>query len=144
MSDIKTYLIDTNVIIQYLTKQIKEHSEAALALFEKAAKKELFLFIEPSVVAECFYVLEKQFNVPREDAVDNLSKYITSLKNVTTHNRSALTIALVIYRNDLELDFVDTYLGCLSKQINQAVITFNNKDFVKTFCRNYKPNDIPS
>jgi predicted nucleic acid-binding protein len=138
----QVYHIDTNVIVQLLAKQNKEHSAMAKALFDKVARQEIELFLEPSVVAECFYVLEKYCNIPREEVVDQLSKNVIGLKNVTTYNKKALIQSLVYYRNDPELDFVDTYLGCLSKVLNIPAITFNTKHFNKTGCKNYTPDQI--
>ena len=50
----KTYHLDANVVLRFLTQDHPVHSKAATRLFEKAKEKEIVLEIDVVILAEAF------------------------------------------------------------------------------------------
>jgi predicted nucleic acid-binding protein len=59
-------LVDTNLIVRYLTGDSQEHAKAAAELFESSDRGELTLVLLPSVLSESVFVLESFYKHPRE------------------------------------------------------------------------------
>jgi predicted nucleic-acid-binding protein len=123
----KVYLIDTNIILRYLLDDHKHFSSKAKIFLQNvsqgAKKAEL-----PSIVAvECVYVMEKFYEIPKNEIVDKLSR-ILNLKDVVNPEKAEILEALVKYK-DSSADIVDCILAAQSSP-TRVVISFD-KDFEK-------------
>ncbi|PLR79406.1 PIN domain nuclease [Bacillus sp. V3-13] len=126
------YLLDTNIIVRFLTNDDEKQSPAAYSLFEKAVNGKITLLLEPLVIAECCRVLEsKRYSYAKKDIADKLSQLI-SAPSVKMNNEAIVQKALSDF-SEFGVDFVDAYMAAyvyFSSGIN-AVITWNEKDFKK-------------
>ena len=128
----KVYLIDTNVILRYLLNDHKRFSFRAKAFMQDVAKGIKKAELQSAVVVECVYVMEKFYEIPKNEIVDKLSR-ILNIKAIVNANKSAILDALVKYENS-SADIVDCILA--AKSSPQRVIVSFDKDFkrLKAHC----------
>ena len=129
----KVYLIDTNVILRYLLNDHKRFSPKAKAFILDVAKGIKKAELQSVVVVECVYVMEKFYEIPKNEIVDKLSR-ILNIKGIVNADKSAILDALVKYENS-SADIVDCILA--AKSSPQHVIVSFDKDFkrLKATCK---------
>ena len=110
-------LIDSNVILRYLLRDIEEQYETAVSVIARGT------FTTPEVLAEVVYVLKGVYNTERSDIADNL---VTVLDHVTIENKDAMLETINIYRST-SLDFVDCILIGRNHILGDEVISFDKK-----------------
>ncbi|NIM15729.1 MAG: PIN domain-containing protein [Candidatus Aminicenantes bacterium] len=69
------YLIDTNVVIRFLTRDHQELSNKSAEIFRKIEKGEIKAKITESVLAEIVYVIMKIYGKDREYSANVLKKF---------------------------------------------------------------------
>ncbi|MDA3918355.1 MAG: PIN domain-containing protein [Deltaproteobacteria bacterium] len=119
----KVYLIDTNVILRYLLgdhAKLSPKAEAFMIEVSKGTKKAEILDV---VIAECIYVMNKFYNIPRKEIVEKLSG-ILNFAGIVNSGKSKIIEALLKYR-DLNIDIVDCILAANSSN-SRVVISFDN------------------
>lgn len=121
------YLIDTNIIIRFLTKDNKEFSEKSAEIFKKIEKGEIRAKITESVLAEIVYVITKIYGKDREFTANTIKK-ILDLKGIVNRDKSQLKKALNIFANQ-KIDIVDSLL--LSRAKNCLGVLSFDKDLNK-------------
>jgi predicted nucleic acid-binding protein len=99
-----TAFVDTNVLIRHLTGDPPEMAARATAAL--ASGQELLL--ADLVLAECVYVLESFYEVPRENVAE-LMRAAIALPSIKTVDAPSLLRALEVYESD-SLDFAEAYL----------------------------------
>jgi predicted nucleic acid-binding protein len=126
-----TAFLDTNVPVCHFTGDPPEMAARATAAL--AAADELLL--ADLVVAECMYVLESFYEVPRE-RVAELMRAAIGLPSIRTVDPKSLLRALEIYEVD-RLDFAEAYLvGQAEATRVRTVLSFDKTiDRVKTVTR---------
>lgn len=67
------YLVDTNVLLRFLSGEPPKQAEAAKRLFEAAAAGNASLEVSPVIVAEAMYTLVSFYKVDRVDAAVKLA-----------------------------------------------------------------------
>lgn len=136
------YLLDTNVIVRFLTNDDPEQSPKALEIFQKVVNQEITLTLTPMVIVECTWVLGmKRYGYSHEQIGDKL-KTIVQFPGIKTVEEDVVLKALQEYSTN-RIDFVDAYLAALSSKIDEPCLTWNVKDFKK--CSNieiYRPDEI--
>ena len=123
----KVYLIDTNVVLRYLLDDHKLFSPKAKAFMQDVAKGLKKAELSSVVVVECVYVMEKFYEIPKNEIVDRLSR-ILNIKEIVNPDKSELLDALVKFENS-GADIVDCILA--AKSSSQRVIVSFDKDFKK-------------
>jgi predicted nucleic-acid-binding protein len=108
------YLIDTNVVIRFLTKDHEELSEKSAEIFKKIEKGEIRAKITESVLAEIVYVIMKIYGKDREFTAKIIKK-ILGLKGIVNRDKTQLKKALNIFVNQ-KVDIVDALLLSRAKQ----------------------------
>jgi predicted nucleic-acid-binding protein len=108
------YLIDTNIVIRFLTKDHEILSKKSAEIFEKIERGEIKAKITESVIAEIVYVIMKIYKKDRKFTADVLKK-ILSLKGIVNRDKTQLRKALNIFANQ-KIDIVDAILRVRSKQ----------------------------
>ncbi len=113
-------LVDANVVLRYLLNDVEELADKAAVLLEN---KELFIPTE--VIAEIVYVLEKVYQVEREEIQNSLLE-LFSYNNIQVNDLEVITEALKFYVKK-KLDFVDAILYAYYKVRKYNVYTFDKK-----------------
>ena len=99
-----TALLDTNILIRYLTGDPPEMAERASAYLLSGRD----LVLSDLVVAETVYVLESFYQVPRQQ-VAGLVAALVSSSRFQVQDREMLIRSLEIYV-DHRIDFTEAYL----------------------------------
>lgn len=123
----KAYLIDTNIILRFLLGDHPEFSPKAATFMSKVANGTIKAEILDVVTAECVYVMEKFYRIPREKISEKLSK-IFNFSGIVNSNRSELLQALMKFETS-NVDIVDCVLAAMSSS-SRIVISFD-KDMLK-------------
>ena len=119
-------LIDTNIVIDLLSKRDKFYDEAA-DLFSLADKKELELTISSLTFANTNYILSKLKSA--KEAKEILRKFKVLVELLSLDDK----IAELALSDDNFADFEDglQYYSAIENQI-EIIITRNKKDFKKS------------
>lgn len=124
----KRRLVDTNLIVRYLTQDHEKHARSAGKLFEACDRGDLVIVVLPVVLAECVFVLESFYERAREDIASALGTLVSSpgveIIELATH-----LDALDRY-GKTKIHFVDCLIAATASAENIAVSTFDH-DFRK-------------
>lgn len=96
--------LDTNVLIRHLTGDPPAMAKRATAVLAGPGP----LLLTDLVLAECVYVLESFYEVPRE-TVSELMRAAIALPSIETLDPDLLLRALAVYELD-RIDFAEAYL----------------------------------
>ena len=125
----KTCLLDTNLLVRFITGEPAEMATRARALIEKCESGAVALRIVPLVVAETVFVLAgKVYGFDRREVATALIQFIES-PSLEVEQRDALIAALRLFR-DHTLDFVDACLAAQARLFCVGVASFD-ADFAR-------------
>ena len=99
-----TAFVDTNVLIRHLTGDPPEMAARATSALASGGE----LLLADLVVAECVYVLESYYEVPRAQVAEIMRAALVLPAVRVTHEASLLR-ALEVYELD-RIDFAEAYL----------------------------------
>jgi len=113
-------IADANIVLRYLLKDDKNQFAQSRLILEKND-----IFIPFEITAEIVYVLEKVYNISREEISVTLSK-LFNYNNLSFINKKLVLKALEFYSN-YNLDYADSLL-CAYKAIeHHEIFTFDKK-----------------
>ena len=98
---------------------------AAKGLFQAAARGEVRLLLEESIVAEAVYVLQSVYKQSRTDIADALQAIVRRAPAIQTERPAVLHDALDRYRRQTQVDFADALLAALAVDKGVAVASFD-------------------
>jgi predicted nucleic acid-binding protein len=121
-----TLLLDTNVIIRFLTGDHPTHSPRSRNLFARAAAGEVTLVLTDLALAESAWVLQSFYQLDRT-AIAAALKGVIESTGVEVQNKAILVNAL---RNFAQtgVNFVDAYHAALAESESIAIASFD-RDF---------------
>ncbi len=122
-------IIDTNVIIRFLTDDSPELTSQAEEIIQQAQPGQLL--IPDVVIAEIIWVLLSFYKLSKNTIIDKLESMIACDK--FDLNRPLLKPALQYYRK-YNISFIDAYLLALSQHKEHQLISFDN-DLNKVLAR---------
>lgn len=117
------YLVDTNVLLRFLSGQPVKQAEAARRLFETAAAGEATLEVSPVIVAETLYTLISFYEVDRRLAAE---KVLALLRRRGIKVRDADQVFGALRRLQLaNVGFADAYLAAGAAEEGIPVASFD-------------------
>lgn len=117
------YLVDTNVLIRFLTGQPARQAEASKRLFEAAAAGTISLDVSPVIVAEAMYTLLSFYKVDRVDAA---VKVAALLRRRGVRVRDAGQVFGALERlQKTNVGFADAFLAAGGAEEGVPVATFD-------------------
>ena len=120
------YLVDTNILLRFLTGLPVPQAQAAKKLFAEAAKDAVVLDVSPVVVAEAFYVLTPFYGVERKAAAEKLLLLLRR-RGVKVRDANQVFDALERLRVT-NVGFADAFLAAGGAAEKVAVASFD-QDF---------------
>lgn len=125
---ISTVIFDTNVILRYLVKDSSTQLLQAQKYIEKIEQGKLKALISILVINEAAWVLEKYYDLEKEEYIPLLLKLL-ALKNIkiTEVKKGIITEALELMQKR-NIDFTDAYL--LGTKGDKTIFSFD-EDFKK-------------
>src|SRR6476619_6399906 len=123
--------LDTNPIIRYLTRDDPTQAARARALFERAGRGEVTLYVSESVVVESVNVLSSRvtYKLPRPE-VEHHGLNILSLPGFRVPHRQTYRRALELWVAAPQVrDFVDALSVARMERLKIATIASFDTDF---------------
>ena len=128
LKDNRDVVIDTNLLVRYLTDDEPQKAKAVDALLNSAGKGEIKILIPSIVIAELVWVLESFYKMIADD-ITGLVEAILNTPGVDTQDRSVIKAALKLYRNK-KIDLVDAWIIEFAKTKGaKKIYTFDKKHF---------------
>jgi predicted nucleic acid-binding protein len=119
-------LLDTNVIVRFLTGDHPAHSPRSRNLFARAAAGDVTLVVTDLALAETAWVLQSFYSLDR-NAITAALKDLIDSAGIEVENKATLLSAL---RNFAQTDvnFVDAYHAAVAAAESIAIASFD-RDF---------------
>ena len=115
-----TAFVDTNVLIRHLTGDPPDMAARATAALASGEP----LLLADLVLAECVYVLQSFYEVPRA-RVAQLMRSAIALPSIETVDPRSLLRALEVYETE-RLDFAEAYLVAQAEATGvEAIVSFD-------------------
>ncbi len=124
----KPLLVDTNVLLRFITGEPTEQAGQVANLFEAADAGKVRLTVLPMVLAEAVFVLTGFYEHSRSKTAEVLS-HLLSCPGFHSNEQRNMLQALKLFGAG-KMDFVDCYLAAASICDEQTVVSFD-KDFAK-------------
>ena len=121
-------VIDTNLLVRYLTDDEPQKAKAVDTLLNRANKGELKILIPSVVVAELVWVLESFYKLAAAE-ITELVESILNTPGVDIQDKWIIKAALKIYRRK-EIDLIDAWIIEFAKAKGaKRIYTFDKKHF---------------
>lgn len=124
----KPLLLDTNILVRFITGEPAGQAAEVAALFRAADAGKQKLAVLPMVLAEVVFVLTGFYEHPRAKVAATLA-HLISCPGFHANEQERLLHALLLFGAG-KLDFVDCYLAATSAREGRTVISFD-RDFAK-------------
>jgi len=121
-------LVDAKLIVRYLVQDHERHANAAEKLFDACDRGAVVIVVLPTVLAECVFVLESFYNIPRGDISSVLGRLISS-PGVEIAAAAIHLDALDRYRRT-RIHFVDCLIAATGAAESTPIASFD-QDFRK-------------
>jgi predicted nucleic acid-binding protein len=128
MSGPTQYLIDTNILLRFLSGEPAAQAAAARNLFAKAGAGAAVLDVSPVIVAETFYTLVSFYGIDRKTAAEKLSALLRQ-RGVKLRDANQVLSALVRLQT-ANIGFADAFLAAGAVEESVSVASFD-RDFDK-------------
>ncbi len=128
MSGPKRYLVDTNILLRFLTGTPPHQATAARNLFSRAKAGEVTLEITPIIVAEAFYTMLTFYGLERKEASEKLL-HLLQQRGVKVRESDIILNALR-HLQSTNVALADAYLATAAETEKIPVASFD-KDFDK-------------
>ena len=128
VDDRKRAVIDTNLLVRFLTEDDPSKANDVKRLLLKAAQGEISLLIPSVVIAELVWVLQSFYKLERSEIVPLLNA-ILHTHGVEVSDKTVVSDAIAIYRDEA-VDFIDAWIVAFAKAAEvRAIYTFDRKHF---------------
>lgn len=124
-------LLDTNPIIRYLTRDNPDQAARARALFERAARGDLTLYVSETVIVEVVNVLSSRatYNLPRREVQRHVGN-ILSLKGLKIPAKQTYRRALDLWATTPQVrDFADALSVAHAERLRVREVATFDEDF---------------
>ncbi len=119
-------LLDTNVLLSFLTDRDPRQQAMAGELFEQAAERALELVVAQTTLAECVYVLENLYEMSPDD-VATLCRRLLRLPGVEMRDAVVWDLVFELWPTSVA-DFGDAVLATVAKTEHlDALATFDRR-----------------
>jgi uncharacterized protein len=119
-------LLDTNVIVRFLTGDHPAHSPRSRSLFARAAAGDVTLVVTDLALAETVWVLQSFYKLDRGAIAAALKDLIESA-DIEVQNKARLMSALRSF-TQTDVNFVDAYHAAIAGAESIAIASFD-RDF---------------
>jgi predicted nucleic-acid-binding protein len=124
----KKVIIDTNLLVRYLTNDEPQKARAVENLLNSAEKGDLKIFIPSIVIAELIWVLESYYQL-KSDKINDLIDAIIKTPGIEVADKKIIIPAMELYREN-NIDFIDAWLISFAREMDfKTIYTFDKKHF---------------
>jgi predicted nucleic-acid-binding protein len=125
----KTFIIDTNALLSFVTDRNPKQQEKVSELFEMAADSKCIILCHQQVILEFVYVLEKIYQHSKASINQMISDFI-SMPGIEIRDEVNYKALLDDWPNSIS-DFGDAVIANLWKSNRRATIVTFDKKFIK-------------
>jgi predicted nucleic-acid-binding protein len=123
---VKKYLIDTNVLISFVTDRNPAQQGIVAPLFDAASKMKCSLICHQFVVSEFVFVMDKVYGTPKE-TINAMIRDFIAMPGVELYQETDFGAVLSLWPADIA-DFGDALLAATGKSVKGAtIVTFDGK-----------------
>ncbi len=130
------YLVDTNVMLRFLSGEPPTQAAAARKLFERAAAGDVVLEIPTLIVAEAYYTLVSFYEVEKKVAAEKLAMLLQ--QHGIRLREERVVLATLERLQTTNVGFSDAYLASAVEEEMLQVASFD-RDFDKLGVTRYEP-----
>lgn len=124
----KRVVIDTNLLVRYLTQDDSEKADAVESLLDKAGSGEVTILIPSIVIAELVWVLESFYKLEAVE-VSELVESILNTPGLEVNEKEILLTICKTYR-EKKIDFIDAWIMEFAKKNSiDTIYSFDKKHF---------------
>jgi predicted nucleic acid-binding protein len=120
----QTQVLDTNVLVRYLVRDVPEQYHQAERWFKEAESGDREIFITAPVIAETVFVLQSIYQKSFTDIAEALRIFINQ-RWLKVEQRELLDDTLEIYGKGKH--FIDSYLLAMKRTFGFDILTFDKK-----------------
>ncbi|MBU4185170.1 MAG: PIN domain-containing protein [Proteobacteria bacterium] len=124
-----TALLDTNVLIRFLTSDKTQKFRGVYTLFESLEQGDLRVELKLIVLFQVVFVLKSFYSVPREDIATGMLS-ILEYKGIIVKEKKNVRRTIELW-HDSNLDIVDCYLIACLEGDRQNILYSYDQDFDK-------------
>ncbi len=118
-------LIDTNIIIRYLTNDDPHKAAQCEKIFKKALSGKEKLILNHLIIAELVWVLDDIYNLDKEQIKESILK-ILNTPNIEIPEKDIILTAFTVWQStNFKIDYIDAY--------NTAFITENKLQAIYSY-----------
>jgi len=117
------YLVDTNILLRFLSGEPAAQAESARRLFDRASAGEVVLDVSPVIVAETLYTLLSFYGVERRVATERLS-HLLRQHGVKLRDAGQVFTALEFLQT-ANVGFADAFLAAGACEEKVPVASFD-------------------
>lgn len=127
MMENESGFIDTNVLVYHLMQTDVDQSSRSSILFAKLQSGQTVAYLASTVIFECIYAIQHQYDVPNEPLAVALTEILT-FAGLQCDHPDALFAALDFWRNQGPLSFADCFHLALANKLGMSrIYTFDQK-----------------
>ncbi len=120
----RPHLLDTNVILCFLTQEPKHQAQQATQFFEQCERGGIPLKVSPMVIAELVFVLTGEaYQLPRKVVAEQLEIFLES-PSFQVEELETILLALKVFSQG-KIDFVDAYLKAMAELMDYSLTSFD-------------------
>jgi predicted nucleic-acid-binding protein len=123
---LKERVIDTNIILRYLTNDIPEQAEKCEELFKRVSEEKEFIEVPLLVIAEAVWTMTKYYKQPKKNVVESISIMLKT-PGIKVRDKKLILDGLELYR-DKNVSFTDAYLATNCTYTQKGIYSFD-EDF---------------
>lgn len=124
----RTFFVDTNLFLRYLTNDIPSQADAVESLLQRASKGKVSLITSSIVIAEIVWTLESYYELSKKE-IQTMVLGILNTDGLEVIDSDLILQAIIPYA-DKNVDFIDAFNAAwmVKNDINR-IYTFDQKHF---------------
>jgi predicted nucleic-acid-binding protein len=123
---VKKYIIDTNVLISFVTDRNLSQQEIVTPLFAAASRLKCSLICHQFMLTEFVFVMDKVYGTPKE-TINTMVRDFIAMPGVEVRQETDFNAVLSLWPSSIA-DFGDALIAATGKAIKGSVIvTFDEK-----------------
>ena len=123
----KKYVIDTNVLISFVTDRNLEQQRIVAPLFEAATRMKCVLICHQFVLTEFVFVMERVYKVPKE-TINTMLRDFISTTGIELQQQTDFAHLLSVWPAQIP-DFGDALVASTAKGTKGAIVISFDKHF---------------
>jgi len=123
---VKKYIIDTNVLISFVTDRNLNQQEIVAPLFESASRLKCTLVCHQNVLTEFVFVMDKVYGTPK-DSINTILRDFIAMPGVQLFQQTDFSLLLSLWPTKIT-DFGDAVIAATGKAMKgSTIVTFDLK-----------------